>query len=187
MHLLRSMWRAFRNRLFPVTSVPACLQEMLCIKHMLNVMPMRFFSSAIAPSHFFSCNNKEMTKDDVSISRWATVWIWTFVLISALIAPLNAGAVVINNTVSVNSNAGLLNASVDVNSIFNTASSIEFLQYAPGPVAGSSPVSVPATSYSTTGLAAGPFAPSAVLTDVNGAPIAMPGTVDLLPATAPTA
>ena len=123
-----------------------------------------------------------MAKDDAAITNRLTTSMWTVILLGLLLMPVKASAVIINNTVSVNSNAGLLNASVDVVSIFNTPSTIELLQYTPGPVAGSSPVTVPSTSYSTTGLPVGPFAPSANPTEVSGAPIPMPGTVDLLPA-----
>jgi len=151
---------------------------------MLKAMSTNVFSSAIAHSHFLSCFSREMATDDEFSTNKFNYLASVFILIGSLVIPLNVNAVVINNTVSVSSNAGLLNASADVVSIFNTASTVELLQYAPGPVTGSSTVAVSATSYSTSGLPAGPFNPSVNPTDVNGTPIAIPGAADLLPATA---
>ena len=176
---LKSIWRQPGNGCKPIANAAVCLREMV-----FNAMSMSICSSTIAPSHFFPRFNKEMTKDDVASTKRINVSMWAVVLLCMMLLPVYAGAVVINNTVSVNSNAGLASASADVVSIFNTASTIELLQYAPGPVAGSSPVSVSSTSYSTTGLPAGPFAPSSNPAEVGGAPILMPGTVDLLPAIA---
>ncbi|WP_455217543.1 OmpA family protein [Kaarinaea lacus] len=120
-----------------------------------------------------------MAKDDVVSGKRLTHFTWALVLLVMLI-PVNAGAVIINNTVSVNSNAGLMNSSVDVVSIFATSSTIELLQYAPAPVTGSSPVPVSATEYSNSGLPAGPFLPSGDPLEIGGATISMPTTVDLL-------
>jgi len=172
MHLLRNIRQLFSNGFLPVADAAVCLREML-----INAMSMRVISSTIAPSHF----QNEMTKDGVVYKILSTM-LWIVLLAGLLIVPGKSEAVVINNTASVNSNAGLLTSSTDVVSIFGTPSTIELLQYAPGPVPGSSSIAVPATSYSTTGLPAGPFAPSAVPVAVDGTPIPMPGAVDLLPA-----
>ncbi|MCK4586476.1 MAG: hypothetical protein KAU29_03995, partial [Gammaproteobacteria bacterium] len=151
----------------------------MCLRKMLfNAMSVRVISSTIAPSHF----QDEMTKDGVA-SKFLSVMLWVVLLAGLLILPGKSEAVIINNTATVMSNAPATVASTDVVSIFNTPSAIELLQYAPGPVPGSSNIAVPSTFYSTTGLPAGPFAPSSNPAEVDGTPIPMPSSVDLLPAT----
>jgi len=149
-HLLRIIRLAFSNGFLPVVGAAVCLQEML-----FNAMSVRAISPTIAPSHF----ENEMAKDGV-VRKTLSMMLWMIILVSMIVLPGKSEAVVINNTASVNSSAGLLAASTDVDVPFlTTPSTIELLQYAPGPVPGSSSIAVPATSYSTTGLPAGPFAP----------------------------
>ena len=171
MHFLDNMRQVIGNGLRSIAGAAACWQEML-----LNAMSMKIISSTIAPSHF----NHEMAKDDDVFSTKLWRLIGTVCLISFLLLPLKAGAVVINNTASVDSNIGVLTASTNVIASIKTASTLELFQFSPAPVVSSSSFSLPATSYSTSGLPAGPFAPSSAPVTVNNT--AIPGTVNLLPA-----
>jgi uncharacterized repeat protein (TIGR01451 family) len=172
------------NGLCAIAGTAACLQEIISFnKTLLNVMLMRVISSDIAPSHFGNKMTKaDAVKSNVANSNRFIFACFMFVMCGVLLLPGKAGAVIINNTVSVNSNAGVLKASTDVVSNFRTASTIELLQYSPVPVTGSTSVTVPVTSYSTTGMAAGPFVSSGNPQTITGTSISMPGTVNLLPA-----
>ncbi len=173
MHFLRIIRRLFSNGFLPIAGTAVCVKKML-----FNAMSVRIFSSTIALSHF----QDEMTKDGV-ICKPLSMMLWIILLTGMLILPGKSDAVVINNTALVNTNLGSIAASTGVDvPLLTTPSTVELLQYAPGPVPGSTSIAVPSTFYSVTGLPAGPFAPSDNPVAIDSTPIPMPGTVDLLPA-----
>ena len=174
MYFSDNIRQAIGNGLRSIAGAAACLQEML-----FYAMSIKILSSTIAPSHF----RREMTAADENAFGYLSSLAVAMMLSVMLMLPATSHAVIINNTVTVNNNFGPLTASTDVVSIFNTPSTIELLQYTPVSVAGSSIVSVPTTSYSTTGLPAGPFAASSNPVAIDTTPITILGGLDFLQAT----
>jgi uncharacterized repeat protein (TIGR01451 family) len=159
-------------------TVALCLQRAV-----LKAMPTGVFLSAIASVHL----RPEVAGGDGSrpgniAAKTHLYLVAVSILLGQVLLAIPASALLITNTATVTSNQGVASSSAFVSTPTRTPSTVEFLQYGPG-APGATIVSVPATSYSTSGTTAGPFLPINSVTALDSTPIALPGSVPLVSAT----
>jgi len=186
--LFEGLMRFIRARLMPGPVVASCFQKFLS-----KVMTVPTRNPSIAHNTFVPTSDIKSIAGDVSRPvfvwtkarkfRWSVLFFFALVLMLVLSTASAApppGTVIIN-TASLTSTGGNVSDSANVSVIIRSSSSIELLQFAPSaPTASNLPVQP--TDYSTTGLATGPFVPSANPTELFGAAIPVPGIHPLVPA-----